>query len=283
MQVFFVFLLADKTLRMIRLYILLIILTTTSTHFVYSQHRGVTRNTDYTSLYLLNADKNRGFEISLSGVMMFTLGAADRNGLRWGAGLTVSKTFGDFKISSGIDAYKAKQNFGIGTTFAGVRYNDGKFGGSYYVNKYHQGDKQVSGIVNLELRDFEIRFEDDILALPFTGFVIYDRFRTAGLEIRYRHFLIGTNIYSTEPNGLTDISEGNKKGFYKTGVQVSSPVYVGYTNKSLIVRYGLNSSLGGYVGQNWWHRHFFDTSDFKYGLFKQQFLQLGVDKPYTLY
>jgi len=252
-------------------------------HSLCQDNNKLTRKDDYTSLYLLNPGKNNGFEISISAVLMFTTGAADRNGFRWGGGITLSKDIGDFSLTSGLDLYKARQEFGLGTTFAGIRYNDGQYGFSYYLNKYYQGDRQVSGILGINLGDFLIRFEDDILALPFTGFTIYDRYRTAALELHYRNFLIGTNVYTNEVNGLMDVSTHNPKGTYYTGKQISSPVFVGYTNKNLIVRYGVNSNLGGFLGQNWWHRTFFDTSDYNYGEYKNQFLQVGVNKPYTLY
>jgi len=224
-----------------------------------------------------------GFRASVSIVAMFTAGVADRSGIRLGAGITLSQTIGDWKLLTGFDTYKANQAFGLGTAFAGLVYDDRKYGGSYYVNRYFQGDKQVSGIVNIHLRDFYIRFEDDILAMPFTGFTIYDRFRTSAIELQYKGFIVGTNVYTTDINGVTDISDSNSRGVYASGRQLSSPVYIGYTDKSLILRYGLNSKFGGIIGQNGWHRLFFGTPDFKYGNYKNQFLQIGIDKPYTLY
>ncbi len=243
----------------------------------------IVHNNDYTSLYILNADKNNGFEVKASIVALFTAGAADRNGFRLGASLTLSQTIGDWTLSTGVDAYKAKERFGLGTTFAGVSYDDGVYGGSYLVNKYYQGGKQVSGMVGLRIDDFRLRFEDDVLALPFTRFTIYDRYRTAALEVQYKHFMVGTNVYTTEINGLTDALPYNKKGTYLGGKQISSPIYLGYTNKDLIVRYGFNNQTGGYLGQNWWHRKFFDTGDFKSGGSRNQFLQIGTYQPYTLY
>ena len=242
----------------------------------------ITDKDDYTSLYFFNPQK-KGFEVSVSGVFMFTLGVKDRSGFRIGGGLNLSQDVGDFKISTGIDFYKANQKFGIGTTYAGVKYNDNGYGGSYYVNKYFQGDKQISGIVALDLGDWQIRFEDDILAVPFTRFVVYDRYRTAALEVRYRHFLFGGNVYTNESNGLLNVSASNRKGIYYSGKQISSPIYIGYTDKNLVARYGINTKFGGFLMQNWWHRFFFETSDFNYGTYKSQFLQLGIDKPYTLY
>lgn len=228
-------------------------------------------------------ERTNGFGISLSLVAMFTAGAADRSGFRLGAGITLSQTVDNWTFRVGADVYKAMQKFGLGTSFAGVTFDDGHYGGTYYVNKYYQGDKQVSGIVSLHLDDFNINFEDDILAFPFTGFRVYDRYRTAALELRYKGFMIGTNVYTTDINGQTDVSYTNSKGVYLTGKQISSPIYAGYATNGLLVRYGLNGQAGGFAGQNSWHRALFDTPDFNTGSYKNQFLQIGVDKPYTLY
>ncbi len=249
---------------------------------LYSQDK-IHYDTNHLATITFEPEKNDGFRVSVSLVALFTTGAVDRNGFRLGGGITLSQTIDNWTFSAGMDAYKAKQKFGLGTSFAGVTFNEGQYGASYYVNKYHQGDKQVSGIINLSLSDFQINFEDDILACPFTRFKIYDRYRTAALEIRYKGFMIGTNVYTTEVNGLTDISQDNAKGAYLTGKQISSPLYVGYTSNDLILRYGINSKTGGFLGQNIWHQHFFDSADFNYGNYKNQFLQIGVDKPYTLY
>lgn len=228
-------------------------------------------------------ERNNGFRITASLTAMFTAGASDRNGFRLGAGLTLSQTIDNWKISAGFDFYKAMQNFALGTTFAGAEFFDGTFGGSYHVNKYYQGGKQVSGIVGIYMDDFTIRFEDDILAFPFTGFKGYDRYRTAALEVRYKEFLVGMNVYTTDVNGLTDVSFENSRGKYLTGKQISSPVYMGYARYGLIMRYGINSKWGGWLGQNVWHEKFFQTPNFEYGNYRNRFIQLGVDKPYTLF
>ena len=239
---------------------------------------------DYSSITLLKETSNRReFQVLISAVCMFTSGAEDRNGLRWGIGLTLAQQYDNFRFSVGIDTYKAKQSFGIGTAFAGVEYAEKKYGASYYLNRYFQGDEQISAIIGAQIADFGLRFEDDIFALPFTGFVVHDRYRSAAIELSYHHFLLGTNIYTTEANGLIDSSPDNKRGRYRTGQQISSPIYVGYSKNNLLVRYGVNSALGGYIAQNWWHRHLFDSPDFNTQTSRNSFFQLGVDKPYTLY
>lgn len=248
-----------------------------------SYGQAVFHKNDYTSAYILDGQNNNGFEVSASLVVVFTKGVADRNGFRLGVGLSMSKVIHRWRCTMGADSYKANQSFGLGITYAGIMYNIRNLGASYYVTKYYQGDQQVSGIVGGRFKDFEFKFEDDILSLPFTAFRIYDRYRTAAIELKYKHFLIGTNVYTTEPDGLMDFCVKNKNGIYKNGYKVSSPFYIGYTNKELMFRYGINSSFGGYVGQDFWHRLFFDTGEFKNGDYKNTFIQLGTYKPYTLY
>lgn len=226
---------------------------------------------------------NDGFSATLSLVAVFTTGAADRNGFRIGAGIGVMQRIGDWSFSTGVDACKATEKFGFDMSYAGVGYDNGNYGLTYYANKYYQGDKQTSGMVRLHLDDFRISFEDDILAMPFTGFKIYDRYRTAGLEIQYRHFLIGSNVYTSDINGVTDATSDNSKGTYITGKQISSPIYIGYTTHNMIARYGFNNKNGGFWMQNGWHRQFFSTPDFSTGIYNNQFLQIGTYRPYTLY
>lgn len=238
---------------------------------------------DYLTDLTFGPDSQNGFRVNFSLVAVFTAGAADRNGFRLGAGVNIEQTIDNWKFTIGLDAYKATQQFGIGTSYAGVIFDDGKYGGSYYLNRYYQGDKQTSAILGVRLNDFRVRFEDDILAYPFVGFKIYDRFRTGALEVRYKGFMIGTNVYTTDLNGVTDYFPSNRKGVYADGKQISSPIYVGYSDKNLFFRYGINSRIGGIAGQGFWHRYLFSTPDFKHNGHSNHFFQIGVDKPYTLY
>ena len=214
---------------------------------------------------------------------MYTSGAEDRTGCRLGFGLHLSQTIDNWTFSVGTDAYKAKEDFGLGISYAGIKYLSRNYGGAYYLTHYYQGDKQTSGLVSLFLDEVQIHFEDDLLSYPFTGFKIYDRYRSAALEVRYKGWMLGTNIYTTDINGVTDFSDRNNKGVFRTGQQISSPWYAGYSSHDILLRVGWNNSFGGMVGQNIWHRLFFKTPDFVPGNYNTPFLQLGTDKPYTLY
>lgn len=237
---------------------------------------------DFPSLQYGTKEGN-GFRIAISLVALFTYGAKDREGIRLGGGLGISQTWNDWTFSAGIDFYRAKQRFGPGTAYGGFAYHDGTQGASYTLNRYFQGGRQVSGVLGLYREDFSVGFEDDILAYPFVGFKLYDRYRTAALEFRYRGFMLGTNVYTTDIDGVTDVSLSNSKGEYRTGKQLSSPLYLGYARYGMLVRAGLNNKIGGVLGQNSWHELFFGTPNFGQGEYCNPFFQLGVDKPYTLY
>jgi len=248
----------------------------------YAQYR-----LDYSSSHLstltYGADRERGFTIKLSLTALWTMGSIERDGMRWGMGLTLSQTLSDWTFSVGADCYQEKQAFGLGNTFAGLTFERDRKGFSYYLTHYYQGDAQQSGMIRIHLKDVLICFEDDILAYPWTGFKIQDRYRTSALEIRYKGYLFGTNVYTTDIDGLTDFSLTNRKGVYRNGQQISSPVYVGYEKNDLILRIGINDQTGGWIGQNAWHRFLFQTPDFVPGPYSCFFLQTGIDKPYTLF
>lgn len=240
-------------------------------------------NWDHPVDFAFRSSEPNGFVASISLVALFTTGVADRSGIRIGVGGSLAYTYDNWTAKTGVDFFKAKQKFGLGASYAGVTFFDGEYGGSYFLSHYYQGDTQTSGIVSLTIKDFSLRFEDDILAYPFVGFKVYDRYRTAALELRYKGLMVGTNVYTTDITGQTTFDTDNEKGCYQSGKQISSPIYIGYADRDMLIRLGLNSSLGGKIGQNLWHKFLFDTPNFKEGDYNNKFLQIGVDKPYTLY
>lgn len=248
-----------------------------------SAQYGIHYDSDHLPSLRFGPEKIEEFNITLSVVAMYTTGVEDRNGFRLGIGLHLSQTINKWTLLAGLDMYKEKQTFAPGISYAGLKYEKNDYGAAYYLTRYYQGESQTSGMINLFLNEVQIRFEDDLLAYPFVGFKIYDRYRSAAMEIRYKGFMIGSNIYTSDVNGLIDISEKNKKGIFKTGKQISSPWYLGYSKYDLLVRIGKNTPIGGYISQNFWHQKAFQTPDFNYGSYNNPFLQIGTDKPYTLY
>lgn len=237
-----------------------------------------------TAIRFTDPNKKNGFMASISLVALFTSGTHHRDGFRLGLGANLAYQIDNWFVFSGLDIYKEKTtSFGPGITYLGSAFFNGKIGGSYLVNRYLQGDKQTSSLSTFRIKDFELKFENDFLAIPFTGFKRYDRFRTAAIEVRYKTILFGVNVYTSDMDGVTDFSYLNKMGVYRQGKQISSPLYVGYTDKGLLVRCGINNRLGGFLGQNKWHRKQFDTPDFKEGTYNTFFIQTGTQQPYTLY
>lgn len=224
-----------------------------------------------------------GFSVSLSLTALMTTGVEDRSGIRWGIGLNLMQTWDHWTIETGVDFLQARKRFGPGILYAGIGFESNSYGGRYYLTRYCQDTPQLSGMLDLRLKDFRIRFEDDLLAFPFTGFKVQDRYRTAALELRYKGFFVGTNVFTTDIDGLLDVSTQNERGEYLNGHQLSSPLYLGYADRDLLLRIGINHPIGGLIGQNLWHRLFFRTPDFKPGNYNCFFMQAGTDKPYTLY
>ncbi|MDL2224470.1 hypothetical protein LJB92_04065 [Bacteroidales bacterium OttesenSCG-928-M06] len=240
-------------------------------------------NNEYLSDVRFGNNQENSFNITFSLVANFTSGAKDKNNFRLGFGLVLSQTINNWTFSLGTDIYKETQNMGPGISYAGIKYLNNNYGGAYYLTHYYQDGKQTSGLIRLFLNEVQILFEDDLLSYPFVGFKIHDRYRSAAMEIRYKGWMAGSNVYTTDVNGVTDFSTKNPKGTFHTGYQLSSPWYIGYSSHGILLRAGYNNSRGGFIGQNFWHRLLFQTPDFLPGNYSHPFLQFGTDKPYTLY
>lgn len=236
--------------------------------------------------------KGGGWAVSISPVAMFTYGVASEAGgagvgkwsSRLGAGVSVSKKIGDWTLVAGGDLSSQNRKFG-GVAFGGAAYDDGECGISMIWNYYAQKDKQFSGVLGVRYDEMRLSFEDDFFAIPFTGFKPLDRYRTAAIEIQYGNLIVGVNVYTNDvgPDAVKLETTRSKHKIYKDGCQLSSPIYFGYKKGNSVVRYGINNSEGGYLGQNWWHRNVFKSADFDFGLYDDPFMQIGTYKPYTLY
>lgn len=248
----------------------------------YSQY-GFHYDNKYLTDIRFGPKQKNGFNAVLSLVANYTSGLEDRKGFRLGIGLHLSQTINNWTLSTGTDAYTQNEGFGLGISYAGIKFLNKNYGGAYYLTHYYQGQRQTSGLITLFLNEFQILFEDDLLAYPFVGFKVYDRYRSAAMELRYKGWMIGSNVYTTDIDGMTDFSTNNNKGIFRKGQQISSPWYIGYANFNFLIRAGLNNSFGGFIGQNFWHRSFFQTPDFSTGHYNSYFWQIGTDKPYTLY
>ncbi len=212
-----------------------------------------------------------------------------------GAGIGAHLQLGDWTLSAGLNT----QGGGIGSIYGGFAYDDGKYGFSYYHNWYQQGGKQQTGIIGGRAGDWSFRWENDVKYLAGDG---HDRFRSNATEIGYKDFVVGTNVYTTDPVSSTDeyIDKdnngsrifNNKFGTYKLGEQLSSPLYVGMRGKHGITRIGYN--LPGFGDfQNGFHHlklpgivwgiDAIRSPNFRLGNYSNPYYQSGRYKPYSLY
>ncbi|NDW19300.1 hypothetical protein D0T53_10290 [Dysgonomonas sp. 216] len=236
---------------------------------------------------------NSGFGISLNPVAMMTAGISSSagGGFRFGAGISAHQRIGDWTLSAGLSS----QGKGFGNAFLGASYDDGTRGFSYHHNWYMQGGTQRTGTIGARAGDWSLRWENDVLAR--NG----DRFRSNATELGYKNYLVGTNVYTTDPvdyenrdynNNGSNIFN-NKNGTYKDGYQLSSPLYIGKKTKYGMTRVGLNRSEFGDFFQNGFHHlklpfivwgfDAMSSGNFQLGNYSNIYYQSGRYMPNSLY
>ena len=169
-----------------------------------------------------------------------------------------------------------------------------------YHNWYMQDGRQQTGIIGGRAGDWSFRWENDVKFLLGDG---HDRFRSNATEIGYKNFVLGTNVYTTDPGGYDDDAKtkayngskifNNKFGTYKEGFQLSSPLYVGMRGKNGITRIGFNNPAFGDFFQNGFHHLKFPaivwgvdligSGNFQLGNYSNPYYQSGRYMPYSLY
>ncbi|GHU64915.1 hypothetical protein FACS1894123_10360 [Bacteroidia bacterium] len=99
-------------------------------------------------------------------------------------------------------------------------------GFSWHTTKYSGGidgssQGQRTATLGLRYKDWSISHENDVSLMRGDG---GDRFRSAALEIGYKDYVLGVNVYTNDPKP-DGVVEGTNK--YKNGTQYSSPLYIG--------------------------------------------------------
>jgi RHS repeat-associated protein len=186
---------------------------------------------------------NVNFSISL--MSMFTAGAmGNMNGFSLGVGISASYDIGDWTISAGI---------GGGSKYAGISYNDKNFGFSWHTTKYggeidggSQGQRTAT--LGLRYKDWSISHENDVALMRGDG---GDRYRSAALEIGYKDYMLGVNVYTNDPK-IDGVLKGTNQ--YKNGIQYSSPLYIGKRVGYGMVKVGMEHPAIGRVFQNGFHK-----------------------------
>ncbi|MDH6354068.1 hypothetical protein M2132_000390 [Dysgonomonas sp. PH5-45] len=149
---------------------------------------------------------------------------------------------------------------------------------------------QRTGTIGGRAGDYSLRWENDKFA--FDG----DKFRSNAIEFGYKNWMIGTNVYTTDPNingkeNYDTNSNGskifnNKYNTYKEGKQLSSPLYIGYKHKNgAVTRIGYNHrAIGDMVQNGFHHLPFIASPNFKRGTHHNSFYyQVGRYKPNSMY
>ena len=212
------------------------------------------------------------------------LGYDSLNGLHLGCDFGIGRQMGNWNFSAdfgiglnllAVGGYASYKKIGLGYYTAFFGNADGPDG---------QSNEQIVGGIQLFTKNFSLRFENDFL---FQGNK-YDRWRTAAIEIDIKNFIVGTNIYSNEPNKeYEDYSSSTWKingNAYSNGEIYHSIFYVGYRYSNRIVRIGINHPVIQDIIQNGWHslfnKPYFITPHDQYFSF---YFYIGYYNPFTLY
>lgn len=174
-----------------------------------------------------------------------------------------------------VGGYVSYDNIGVGyyTTF---------FGNA--IGPDNQSNKQIVGGIQIFTRNFSLRFENDFL---YKG-EKYDRWRTAAFEIDIKNFILGTYIYSNEPDKVFENYSGSiwetDRQAYSNGEIYRSVFYVGYRYSNRIIRIGINHPVIQDIIQNGWHtlvnKPYFNTP---YGRYFSFYFYIGYYNPFSLY
>ncbi|WP_175552603.1 polymorphic toxin type 23 domain-containing protein [Dysgonomonas macrotermitis] len=224
-----------------------------------------------------------GFGVSISPVAMLTAGVGSvalGGGFRIGAAVSVSQKIGDWTLMANGSMFGGGAGNNLKNTLSGgFAYDDGKRGFSYMFNRYNYsnepGGKQSTGTIGVRYKDLSIKHENDLFAR--SG----DKQRTAALEVGYKGYSAGFNIYTTDPSRdeygvkMTEEHAQNRKGVYDGGYQLASPFYIGVRQGNSTTKIGMNIPQVGWF-QNAMHRYLTKNPDFHYGTYKNNFIQKGT-------
>ena len=241
------------------------------------------------------------FSISIYPYSLLTSGIDKNAGNGYALGVGTSLKYDNGKTSFSIHGIASYLNGQFeGKYSAGGGYN----GYQYFLNYYSGRDNQFTGTVNIQRGKFGVRWENDAFANPFVG--QRDRFRSNAVEASWGNYVVGTNVYTTDPIGYDKINKTfkdeengsrifiqGKNGTYKKGSQLSSALYIAYKSKGQITRAGINAGWVGDFFQNGFHHlrlpfivaglKVMKAGHFKRGDYLSPYYQSGTDIPSILY
>lgn len=200
-----------------------------------------------------NIPISNNFSLSLSPAIAF-----GNSGTGIGANASINAGFGDFSASYGYGASYFGKAHGTGRASFETRsswsasYSSGDFSASLYTTNFNSGtDGETSqrvGGIGFGIGDFNARIENDFLPglTKWSGNRIgddYDRYRTAAVQIGFRDFKAGFNLFTGDPS----LDEGNYNGHPGAtinGSYSSNGQYAG----SNANKYRLGAAYFGYKG-----------------------------------
>jgi RHS repeat-associated protein len=229
----------------------------------------------------MNIPVGNNFSISVSP----GFGIGSSGNLIGGLNFTGTYTSGDWALSAGYGVSNAGNTVYGGATYYD-RANDQYF--SYYATHFSGQYKQTVGGFGYRKGDFSVRWENDFFAN--SG----DKYRTNALEFGYGDFVLGTNLWTNDPEGEGSLIDPNgtnlrgktsKSGAWENGQVWSAPLYVGYRQGNTISRIGFSNPLIQDRTQNFVHKNINPTPFFnKYDNFQGgTWSYSGYYNPYTLY
>ncbi|WP_323028415.1 polymorphic toxin type 23 domain-containing protein [Gelidibacter japonicus] len=197
-----------------------------------------------------NIPISNNFSLSLSPALAF---GSSATGI--GANASLNANFGDFSASYGYGASYFGKSTGTGKAGYETRnswsasYSSGDFSASLYSTNFSSGEtSQKVGGIGVGIGDFNARVENDFLPglTKWSGNRIgddYDRFRTAAVQIGFKDFKAGFNLFTGDPS-LDEGSYNGHDGASINGSYSSNGSYMG----SNANKYRLGAAYFGYRG-----------------------------------
>ena len=154
---------------------------------------------------------------------------------------------GDFALTGGVGASNNMSSWGGGISYkdVGINYYETTYGGA--MGPDGKPNNQKLGGYGINIGDFSFRLEND-LNFKIKGVEMGgdggDRWRTSAVEFGYKNFVLGTYVYTNEPDGTRN--EGysrfwkREKQAYADSRVFSSPLYIGFKQGGRVTRIGLN-------------------------------------------
>ncbi|MCL1932217.1 MAG: polymorphic toxin type 23 domain-containing protein [Candidatus Azobacteroides sp.] len=232
---------------------------------------------------------NSNFSIGAS----FGLGISP-NGLVGGVNFSGTYRNGDFALTGGIGASGNMSSVGGDISYGdvGVSYYETTYGGA--TGPDGKPNNQKLGGYGINIGEFSLRVEND-LNFKIKGVELGgdggDRWRTSAVEIGIKNFVLGTSVYTNEPDGSLDKNGYSKfwnrtKQAYADGTAYNSPLYVGVKQGGRVTRIGLNQPWIQDMTQNGVHLFLSKSSPLfptPYGEYSSAYRYSGYYNPYSLY